>query len=293
MLWNYNVPTPPYLFNTILANAGTMENKGIEAQIYFIPVQNKDFNWKSTINISSNKNTLISLSNDEFINKSGYFYTGYTGEPIQQSTHKIEEGGAIGNFWGYKSIGIDEDGYWIIEGQDGQPKSIHDQQPDDKQVIGNGIPKMFASWDNMITYKNFNFSVTMRGAFGYDILNFTSMFFGVPVSTTRGNVLSNTYDNVYGERPLNDQQDLQYVSYFVEKGDFWKIDNISLGYTYNVSNSFIKSLRVYVTGGNLFTFTSYSGIDPEVNVLGLEPGIDYRDRYPSTRNYSLGVLFQF
>ncbi len=293
MLWNYNVPTPPYLYGTILANAGTMENKGIEAQIYFFPVQRKRLTWKSTINISSNKNTLVSLSNDEFINKSGYFYTGYTGEPIQQNTHRIEEGGAIGNFWGYKSIDIDEDGYWIIEGQDGQPKSIYDQQPDDKQVLGNGIPNIFASWDNIVNYKNFDLAVTMRGAFGYDILNFTSMFFGVPVSLTRGNVLSNTFDNIYGKRPLNDQQDLQYVSYYVEKGDFWKIDNVTFGYTYKVSNSYIKSLRVYASAGNLFTFTSYSGIDPEVNVLGLEPGIDYRDRYPSTRNYTLGVSLKF
>jgi hypothetical protein len=293
MLWNYNVPTPPYLYPTILANAGTMENKGIEAQLYFEPVKTKDLYWKSTINISSNKNTLISLSNDEFINKSGYFYTGYTGEPIQQNTHRIEEGGAIGNFWGYKSIDIDENGRWVIEGQDGQPKSIYDQQPDDKQVIGNGIPDIFASWNNIINYKNFDLGVTMRGAFGYDIINFTSMFFGMPVSLTRGNVLSNTFDNVYGKRPLNDQQDLQYISYFVEKGDFWKIDNVTFGYTHNVKNSFIQSLRVYASAGNLVTFTSYSGIDPEVNVLGLEPGIDYRDRYPSTRNYTLGVSFKF
>ena len=293
MLWNYNVPTPPYLFNTILANAGTMENKGIEVQIYFIPIQKKNFNWKSTINISSNKNILVSLSNDKFINKSGYFYTGYTGEPIQSSTHKIEEGGAIGNFWGYKSIGVDNDGYWIIEGQDGQPKSIHDAQPDDKQVIGNGIPKMFASWDNMVTYKNFDLSVTMRGAFGYDILNLTSMFYGVPVSITRGNVLSNTFNKIYGKRPLNDHQNLQYVSNFIEKGDFWKIDKVTLSYTYKVNNSFIKFLRLYVSGGNLFTFTSYSGIDPEINVLGLSPGVDSRNRYPSTRTYTFGALFQF
>lgn len=293
LLWNYNVPTPPYLFNTIIANAGTMKNEGIEVHIYFVPVQKKDFNWKSSINFSSNKNTLVSLSNDKFVNKSGYFYTGYTGEPIQSTTHRVEEGGAIGDFWGYKSIGIDKDGYWIIEGKDGKPKSIHDAQPDDKQVIGNGIPKMFADWNNTLTYKNFNLSVTMRGAFDYDILNFTSMFFGVPVSLTRGNVLSNTFDNIYGKRPLNDHQNLQYVSYFIEKGDFWKIDNVTLGYTYKIDNSFIKKLRVYISGGNLFTFTSYSGIDPEVNVLGLSPGIDYRDRYPSTRTYTFGVLFQF
>jgi len=293
MLWNYNVPNPPYLYNTILANAGTMENKGFEAQIKTVPVKTQDLVWNSTVNFSTNKNKLVSLSNDKFQVKSGYFYTGHTGEPIQQNTHRVEEGEAIGNFWGYKSVDIDENGHWIIEGKDGNPKPIAEQQPDDKQVLGNGLPKYYLSWDNGIVYKNFDANITMRGAFGYQILNSTSMFYGVPVSLTRGNVLTNTYDNIYGKRPLNDQQELQYLSYFVEDGDFWKIDNITIGYSLKLNDFFIKNLRFYVSGSNLITFTSYSGIDPEVNVLGLAPGVDERDRYPSTRSFTVGLSLKF
>ncbi len=295
MLWDYNVPTPPYLYNTILANAGTMENKGLEFHLDIVPIKTSDFQWSSTINVSTNKNTLVSLSNDRFVVQSGYFDTGFTGEPIQQTTHRIEEGGAIGNFYGYKSIDIDDDGRWIIEGADGQPKSTLDQQADDKQIIGNGIPKWNASWINSFQYKNFNINILMRGAFDYQILNFTKMFYGVPVALTRGNVLTTTYDNVYGERPLNDQQSQDYMSYFIENGDFWKIDNIAIGYDiiFPTTSDFIKKMNVYFSGSNLFTFTNYSGIDPEVNTLGLSPGIDPRDRYPSTRTFTFGLNLTF
>ncbi|WP_217447741.1 SusC/RagA family TonB-linked outer membrane protein [Maribellus comscasis] len=293
LLWNYNVSTPPYLYSSVLANAGSMENKGLEIQITAIPVETKDFNWTTKVNYSTNSNKLLSLSNDKFQLQSGYFYTGSTGEPIQSTTHRVEEGEAIGNFYGFKSIDIDEDGYWIIEGKDGNPKPIAEQQPDDKKVLGNGLPKHYLSWDNTIRYKQFDLNVTMRGAFAYQILNMTKMFYAVPVSLTRGNVVASTYDNIYGKRPLNDYQELQYVSYFIEDGDYWKIDNITLGYTLNLKGSIVKNLRLYLSGSNMFTITGYSGIDPEVNSLGLYPGLDYRDRYPSTRTFTFGFSMKF
>ena len=119
------------------------------------------------------------------------------------------------------------------------------------------------------------------------------MFFAVPVSLTRGNVMTNTSDNIFNKRPLNDFQELQYVSYYIENGDYWKIDNITLGYTFDIKNKPIKNLRLYLSGSNMFTFTSYSGIDPEVNSLGLDPGLDQRDRYPSTRSFTFGISLKF
>lgn len=293
MLWDYNVSKPPYLYQTIVANAGTMENKGLEVHIDFIPVKNNNLVWTSTLNYSTNKNKLVSLSNDKFSIESGYFFAGNTGEPIQQNTHIVKEGEPIGNFYGYKTIGVDDDGYWIIEGEDGEAKSILDQSTSDKKVIGNGIPKHILSWDNSVSYKKFDFSVTMRGAFGYDIFNFSRLFYEVPVMLTRGNVLSTAYNDVYGKRPLNDQQSLDYVSYFIEKGNFWKIDNVTLGYNTPVSSNILKQLRIYLSCLNFATITNYSGIDPEVNILGLTPGIDNRGRYPSARTYSIGVKLIF
>ncbi|MGQ8335141.1 SusC/RagA family TonB-linked outer membrane protein [Sunxiuqinia sp. A32] len=293
MLWDYNVSKPPYLYSTIVANAGTMENMGLEVHLSFVPIETNQVMWTSTINYSTNKNTLKSLSNDQFTVQSGYFFTGNTGEPIQQSTHRVAEGEPIGNFYGYKTIDIDDEGRWIIEGEDGNPKSILDQKATDKKVIGNGIPKHIISWDNMVKYKNFDMSLTMRGAFGYDIFNFPRLFYAMPVSLTRGNVFSTTFDNVYDKRPIGDSQSLDYVSYFIEKGDFLKIDNLTVGYNKSIHSEIIKHLRVYFSCNNLATFTNYSGIDPEVNTLGLSPGIDGRDRYPSARTYSLGVKMRF
>jgi len=293
LLWNYNVSTPPYLYNSVLANAGSMENKGLEIQINAEPIKSKVFNWITGVSYSTNSNKLLTLSNDRFQLQSGYFDTGWTEEPLQTTTHRVEEGEAIGNFYGFKSIDIDENGYWIIEGKDGNPKPVAEQQPDDKKVLGNGLPKHYLNWNNTFVYKQFDLDITMRGAFKYQILNMTKMFYGVPISLTRGNVMANTYDNRYGKRPLNDFQELQYVSYFIENGDYWKIDNITLGYNFNLLDHPVKSLRIYLSGSNMFTFTGYSGIDPEVNSLGLDPGLDDRDKYPSTRTFTFGVSLKF
>ena len=293
LLWNYSVSTPPYLYNTVLANAGEMENKGLELGIGATPVQSSGLNWKTALNFSTNRNKVISLSSDQYHLSGGYFDTGSTDEPIQSTTHRVEEGKKVGNFYGYKTVGVDDDGYWIIEGNDGNPKPIAGQEPEDKKILGNGLPKYYLNWNNSVSYKRFDLNVTMRGAFAFQILNMTKMFYAVPVSLTRGNVMKCTYDKVYGKVPLNDYQELQYVSYFIEDGDYWKIDNITLGYTFNLKNGPVNHLRIYASGSNMFTFTGYSGIDPEVNSVGLYPGNDDRDRYPSARTYTFGFSVKF
>ena len=200
--------------------------------------------------------------------------------------------GRIGNFWGYKSIDIDENGHWIIEGADGSPKPISQLQPTDKQIIGNGLPKHYLNWNNTLNWKNFDFNMTMRGAFGFDILNMPRLQYESPVMLSRGNVLNAAFDTKYGKVPLAADQELQYVSYYIEKGNYWKIDNVTLGYTFKF-NSWIKRLRIYGTISNLATITGYSGIDPEVSISGLAPGVDNKNRYPSTRTYTLGISVKF
>lgn len=292
ILWNYMVPMPPYFESRMYANAGTLDNNGFEAQVIITPIRTNNFYWNTTINYSTNSNKMISFSNDKFFVKTGYLDAGWTGEPIQQYTHRIFEGGNLGNFFGFKTVGVGDDGKWIIEDKDGNHKSIDQQTPEDRKIIGNGLPKHFLSWDNQLTYKNFDLSITMRGAFGYDILNMPRMFYEVPVNLTRGNLLADAYKPKYGNI-LSDQQELQYVSYFVEKGNFWKIDNITLGYNLKLTNKYLKKVRVYATGSNLFTITGYKGIDPEVNIHGMDPGCDVLGRYPSTRSFTFGAIFTF
>lgn len=292
LLWSYDVPSPPYIYATMDANGGSIENKGLEISLKAIPIETKYFLWVSTLNFSTNKNKVLSLSNDRFIS-SGYSDEGSTGEPIQQTTHRLQEGQPMGNFYGFKSIGIDDDGHWIIEGSDGNPKSISEQQPTDKKILGNGLPKHYLNWNNSVTYKNFDLGISMRGAFGFQILNMPELQYAAPVMLSRGNVMQKAFENVYGKRPLADNQELQYVSYYIEDGDYWKIDNVTLGYTFNFNNKWIQRLRIYGTVNNLATITSYGGVDPEVNILGRSPGCDDKNRYPAVRTYTLGLSFKF
>jgi len=291
MLYQYSVPTPPYLYNTIWANVGSMRNKGIEVLLNFVPVTAKDFQWNSSVNFSTNSNKLVSLSNDLYKTTVDYFDAGYTGEPIQQSTHRIEVGKPIGNFYGYKVVDITTDGKWVYSTPDG--KTTLDKDANNKQVLGNGLPKYYAGWNNTFRYKSLDLSVTMRGAFGFQILNFQRMYYEDP-TVTQYNSLKSAYNKVYGKAVLNDV--LEYTSYYIEKGDFWKIDNITLGYNINLHSNVIKAARVYVATMNTFTITKYKGLDPEVTHPALQPlafGDDDRDKYPTTRTYTLGVNLTF
>lgn len=291
LLWNYSVPTPPFLYSSMTANGGSIRNTGLEISVTATPIQTQDWQWITSMNYSTNKSELLSLSSDQYVSNN-YSDQGNLPEPLQMATHRIQVGEPIGNFYGYKSIDIDENGYWIIEGADGKPKPISEQVPDDKQVIGNGVPKHYLNWNNSVRFKNFDFTVTMRGAFGFDILNTPKLRFGVPSMLTRGNILKSSYDVIYGKRPLADDASVQYVSYYVEKGDYWKIDNLTLGYTFNFKKG-VKRLRIYGTISNLATITGYSGIDPEVEISGLAPGVDNISRYPAARTYTFGVSLKF
>lgn len=289
MLYNFPVPVPPNLFGSTIANAGRMRNRGIEILLNYDIIRTKDFNLSSNITWSYNKNTLLSISNDLYKTTNDFFFTGHTGEPIQVTTHKVEVGQPVGDFYGYKSIDIDDDGKWIIEGEDGKPKPIDDAQPDDRKVLGNGIPKHTAGWNLAVRYKKLDLSVNMRGQFGYQILNYQRMYYENP-TIKQYNMLKSAFDNVYGKRQLNNP--LAYVSYYIEDGDHWKVDNVTLGYNLNVGGSkYFKQARVYASALNLLVLTGYKGIDPEVSRLGLEPGNDSRDKYPTTRTFTLGVNF--
>ncbi|MCW3807980.1 SusC/RagA family TonB-linked outer membrane protein [Plebeiibacterium marinum] len=293
-LWDYDVPEPPYLYGSILANVGVIENKGFEALLNVVPVKTSNFKWNANFTYSTNKNKLASLSNDKFQTTNEFFYRGYTGEPIQIETHRIDIGGPIGNFYGLRSVDISEDGIWIIENADGERKLATESSTEDRQILGNGLPKHYLSLNNTFNYKGFDLNVNLRAALDFQIINFQRMFYENP--TVSYNVLDSAFDKVYGKAVLSDVQ--RYVSYYVEDGDYLKIDNITLGYNFKTNKiKGIEKLRVYVSGMNLFTFTGYKGIDPEVNRIGsssdedqgLAPGIDHRDQYPTTRSFTFGV----
>ena len=245
------------------------------------------------------------MSNDQYQYDGNYLDYGYTGDPIQAVTHRIYFGSRVGDFYGYKSVDItvagDEwgtteegEGVWVIENGEGERKLMNDATTDDKTIIGNGLPKFYIDFNNTFKYKGFDLAITMRGAFGFQILNYQRMFYE-NTNALPYNIMKSAYDKVYGKSVLTYSQ--EYVSYYVEDGDYWKIDNISLGYTFDTNKiKAIKSLRVYGSMLNALTFTNYKGLDPEVSRYGdtgLNPGSDYRDKFPTTRTFTLGLSLTF
>jgi TonB-linked SusC/RagA family outer membrane protein len=296
MLWEYNVPAPPNLYNSTLANVGEMSNKGVEIALSGTPIKTKDFDWKSDLTFSHNKNELLSLSNDFYQIEGNFINTGDCGDPISFPTHRLEVGKSLGNFWGLKSVDISDKGKWIIETPAGEKKELDKTMYNDKnkQYLGNGIPKFNAGWVNTFRYKNIDLSLVFNGAFGFKILNFQRMFYENP--NINYNMLRSAFDKVYGKSVLNYEQ--TFVSYYIENGDYVKLDNVTLGYTFDVHKfKFLKSIRAYASGQNLFCITKYKGLDPEIarDLSGniLFEGDDSRDKYPSIRTFTFGLNVTF
>lgn len=296
LIYQYAVPTPPNLYNTTMANGGTMRNRGIEFMVNAIPYRTKDFEWNTTVTFSYNSNKLVSLNGSVFKTEYDYFNTGqveYSGQVAD--SHRVQVGESIGNFYGFKVIDVDEEGRWIYEDRNGQPVNYKDftHAADDKHVIGNGLPNYYAGWNNSFSYKKWDLGITMRGAFDFQLINGARMNYENTKNSRYENRLKSVNDLVFGKHTLSKEVEPEYNSYYVEDGDYWKIDNISLGYSFGALGKYIKSLRLYGSVLNAFTFTGYKGIDPEVNTDGLTPGYDTRYRYPSTRSFTFGLNVKF
>ena len=152
----------------------------------------------------------------------------------------------------------------------------------------------------------------MRGQFGFQILNFQEMYYANP--TIQYNVLNSAFDMhpvvsvsedgssiSYTGKQTRIADAQRYVSAYVENGSFWKIDNLTLGYTFNTSKwKIVRNLRVYASCLNLLTITSYKGLDPEMSFRGDETGgyalafgTDHRDKFPTIRSYTFGINVTF
>ncbi|MBL3657125.1 SusC/RagA family TonB-linked outer membrane protein [Fulvivirga sediminis] len=295
LLWEYAVPQPPNVYPSTLANVGEMQNKGIEILLEASPVRSNNFQWNTTLTFSHNKNELLSLSNDLYEQEGDFIDEYGVGDPISTVSHRLEPGQPIGNFWGLKSVDINEDGLWVIELPNGETEVMQSNAfsiNDNKQYLGNGIPKYRAGWTNTFKYKNFDLSVVLNGAFGFQLMNQQRMFYENP--NINYNVLKSAMDDVYGKRRLG-YKSQTFVSYYIEDADYVKLENATLGYSVDMSNvKFVNSLRFYVSGSNLAIITNYKGSDPEVPRNDLRTqGIDNRDKFPSVRTYTLGVNVNF
>lgn len=300
LLWDFSVPVPPYEYGSTTANIGTLQNHGIETTLTLIPVQTKKVTWSSTILFSTNSNRLKALDYSAYKveDPRDYFYTN--GEQSQYTcTHRVKVGEPIGQIWGYRVVGITDDGNWLFDdptrpGETFTATSEGISIETHGQVLGNSLPRYYLSFNNQLRLGAFDLSVLMRGAFDFQIINQYRLR-NENVSNRRSNNKPLTaFDPVMGIS-VNRNPIEKIISYYVEKGDYWKVDNITLGYTLKPRSLWkINTLRVYASVDNALLFTAYKGNDPEsATRTGLSPGIDYQSQYPTTRTYTLGLNLGF
>ena len=289
LLYNYTAPQPPFIFNTILVNVGTTKNAGVEVSLDYDVISKKDFKWTTGANWSMGDTKLTKLSSDVY--KAAYLEL-YQKPGLGTSEYffRVEEGGKIGQFFGYEHAGVDENGLLLVYDNDGNARPAAQADPTWKRNIGNGAPKHFLSWTNSFKYKNWDLSMLMRGAFGFKIFNMRKYGMGLQGAGT-DNVLRTAY---------TDDADVKssggiITSYFLENGNYFKMDNVTLGYSFiPKKREIIESLRVYLTAKNLFTITAYKGNDPSiVTSTGIEPGVDSNSAYPQATQLTLGVTVRF
>lgn len=297
LLGNFNTQLPPFVQSTVFTNVGVIDNNGVELTLSGKVLQKKDFTWGMDFTGSTQRNELVSFSNDiykvSFLNFGPIGGFGALGDAV-----RTIEGGPLGSFYGKRFAGFTPEGRWLFYKATGEAVTADKIVPnDDYTYIGNGIPKYYVSWTNRFQYKNFDLTLFFRGKFGYDILNLQQVFFGNKVYLPN-NVLK---DAIGRNNQINDA--LQYSDYYLEPGGFVKLDNVTLGYNFKFKTPLVRNLRLYLTGRNLLTFTKYSGLDPEVADAGprvgdndrgiLAPGIDGRGFYPRTRSFTAGLNIGF
>lgn len=291
VIGEYQVPVPPYLHEKIMTNVGTTSSKGFELQINWDAVQTDKFTYSTNATLAYTKSKLKSFSNEKY--ELGYMEGDGLPSPGNPGPcQRLQDGIEIGSFYGYRYAGVDEDGnIMVYKGGEkgGETLRGRDAGEADRTYIGNGTPKWEMAWGNTFTYKGFDLSLYFRGRFDYQILNQYQMYYGLQ-GVTGINKLTSAYKenaHIKGEKIMCD--------YFLENGNYLKLDNITLGWTPKLNTKWISNLRIYATMKNVFTITKYSGgMDPSsVDVTGLWAGRGSMDLYPTARNVSFGVQISY
>jgi len=297
MLYAYDVPVPPFAYDKLLANIGSMSNQGLEVGVSFTPIQKKDMELNINMNLAWQKNKLLSLSGE---------YDG-----MQMSAAKVTAMGALsgaGQHGGYNNVvyqivgqplgvfylphckGIIEDGnghYRYDIADLDQNGTVDLSDGGDRYIAGQATPKVTLGSNISFRYKDWYLSLQMNGAFGHKIFNGTGLAYTNMSSFPDYNVLKGAPEKNIVDQNVSD--------YWLEKGDYLNFEYLTLGYDIPIKKGTIQSLRVSASVNNLATITSYSGLTPMINsyVVNSTMGIDDKRTYPIYRTYSIGLSVQF
>jgi hypothetical protein len=268
-----------------------MKNEGIEIDLFARAVKTDNFSYDINLTASYNHNEFLSFSS------TNYEGQDYTEEAAMSNPgnpgylQRLQVGQSVGNYYTWAYAGVDDRGNWLVWNKDNSSRiPITTATSEDKRVTGNGLPKYNFAITNTFRYKNFDLNIFIRGACGFDLFNTHAFYFGLQAMD--GNVLR----RAYGQNRAITTGMNQLTDYFIEKGDYLKLDVVSLGYTHKFkNNAWVESIRVYATGRNLHTFTRFTGVDPSVYPSnGLTPGATGGFRYyPSATQLLFGVQVDF
>ena len=274
-------------------NAGQLTARGVELALNY-DVFNSGSTSYSTGLVMSTYTTILK----EYIQRQNII--GNLGSPGQNGTNMIliREGERVGQIWGPVFDGVGEKGVPKFQDVNGDGKIVAAQdkglEPDaDFKVLGNGFPTFELGWNNNLSVGGFDINAFFRGAFGHSLVNSFRAFYEPQISTQSSYNFMNTRLKVDGLTTA------QFSSLYVEKADFFKLDNLSISRRIPLSSTAITNLRVSLTGNNLFVISKYTGSDPEPALFDTEgagvlaPGIDRRANFFAPRVFALGVNFNF
>lgn len=291
LLGNYKVSVPPYLFDETFVNVGTMKNTGFEFDINVKAVKTKHFSYDFNVVGATMSNKFVDFSNSQYVGQDYYDVAGTSDPYPYYYLQRIQKGKSIGNFYMWKYAGHTTEGEWLVYDKDGDIIRASLASDADRQKVGNGMPKFTMSTSHNFSYRNFDLSLFFRGAFGYDIFNIHDFYYG-----TR-NFTGNRSYKAYGKNfQVASTANPVVCDYFLEKGDYLKLDMVTLGYTFSPKDwRFLDRVRLYGTMKNVFTLTKFSGVDPSTyQVNGLTPGAQgSRTYFPSTRQIIVGLQVDF
>ena len=297
MLYAYEVPVPPFAFNTLLANIGSMSNRGFEFGLSVQPISKKDMELNINMNLSFQSNKLISLSGDY----KGMSMTAANITAIGSLDGAGQNGGdnnvvyqivgqPLGVFYlpHCKGLVKNENGTYSYDIED----IDHNDKVDlsdggDRYIAGQATPKVTLGSNISFRYKDFYIALQMNGAFGHKIFNGTGLAYTSMACFPDYNVLKNA--------PQKNITDQRVSDYWLEKGNYLNFEHLTIGYNIPLKSMVIRSLRVSCNISNLGTITGYKGLTPMINsyVVNSTMGIDDKRNYPLYRTYSLGLSVQF
>ena len=293
LLYWYAVDAAKYEAGSMLLNLGSLRNQGVELALTGVAIERNNFVWNLGLTMAHNKNKVLSLGNDEFIFPEADKQRGGVGDGsvgwTSQKFQILEEGQSVGNFYGYKFSRIDEDGNFLGFDANGREKKFSQLKNKDKVILGNALPILTWGLSSSMSFYNVDFSFNLRGAIGGKILNTKRLAYGNNSSLASGNMIVSPDNGITPPKVMTD--------YYLESGTYAKLGDITIGYTFKIKEDvakYINNARIYITGQNLATITSYSGVDPEtINMTGLEPGVEGVTYYPIPRTFMLGVNLTF